>query len=117
MARPGVRPPADAAAVAALYTTSPGVTVVQTPKTVVVGGLPAIQVDVWARQGLSIGTRTDVAGSDFGLAPAHETRLIIIPINGQTVVITEQIGPNNTTNDFQAAMNSLQPLIDSIKWQ
>jgi hypothetical protein len=112
-----IDPPADTAAVAAVYAATPGVTVLQAAKPVTVGGLVGTQLDVWAHQGLSLGTRTDVAGSDFGIATEHETRLIILLVNGQTLVITEEIAADNTTHDFQAALTSLQPLIDSIQWQ
>jgi hypothetical protein len=110
-----IAPPVKPADVAALLATSPKLSVLAAPKAVKVGGLDASQLDVRAQAGFSLGVRPDVAG-DFGLATKHDTRLIVVVVDGHTVVITEQIGPGNTVGDFQAAINSLELMLNSISW-
>jgi len=110
-----VDPPAKPADIAALIAGSPKLTVLAAPKAVTIGGLDASQLDVRAHEGFSLGSRPDVVG-DVGLATAHDTRLIFVVVDGQTVVITEQIGPANTTGVFQAAINGLELLLNSIAW-
>ena len=64
---------------------------------------------------------TGLAGPDdaswFGLAANHETRAIALAVGDQTVLITEQMGPENTIRDFEAAVNGLHPLVNSIVWR
>jgi hypothetical protein len=110
-----VDPPAKPADIAALIATSPKLTVLAPPKAVTVGGLDASQLDVRAHEGFSLGSRPDVVG-DVGLATMHDTRLIFVVVDGHTVVFAEQIGPANTTGVFEAAMNGLGPLLNSISW-
>jgi len=110
-----IAPPAKPAEIAALIAASPNLTVLAAPKAVTVGGLDASQLDVRAHEGFSLGTRPDAAG-DVGLATEHDTRLIVVVVDGHTVVITEQIGPGNTVGDFQAAINSLERMLNSISW-
>jgi hypothetical protein len=109
-----VAPPAKPADIAALIAASPKLTVLAAPKAVTVGGLDASQLDVRAQEGFSLGTRPDAG--DTGLATEHDTRLIVVVVDGHTVVITEQIGAGNTVGDFQAAINSLELMLNSISW-
>jgi len=109
-------PPAKSTDTAALIAASPKITVLAAPKSVTIGGLDATQIDVQAHEGFSLGTRPDVADA-IGLATQHETRVIIVVVNGQTVAITEEIAADNTIHDFQAALLGLKPTLDSIKWE
>jgi hypothetical protein len=108
-------PPAKPADIAALIAASPKLTVLAAPKAVTIGGLDASQLDVRAQAGFSMGTRPDVAG-DVGLATEHDTRLIVVVVDGHTVVITEQIGAGNAIHIFERAINSLDPMLNSISW-
>jgi len=109
-----IDPPSD---LASLIASQPGVVVLQGPEAVTVGGIAATQIDIWAHQTLLLGPMPGVAGSDVGFATAHETRVIVVVVDGHTILITEQIGAQNTIRDFQAAVDSLKPLLDSVRWQ
>ena len=86
----------------------PGITVVTPPKAITVGGLPAEQLDVWSTHGTEGG---------LGIGPDHENRLIAVKVHGQQVLIHEAVGPDNApTSHFDAAVQTLQPLLDSLTW-
>jgi hypothetical protein len=103
-----IDPPVDFGAwVSAL----PGLTVLEAPTSLTVGGLPATQLTVRPTRAGDSGVEL---GPTFGIA-GHETRLIGVKVGGQQVVITEQIGEQGV--DFGAAVRNLQPIIDSIEWR
>jgi len=113
-----VDPPAD---LGAWLSALPGLTVEESAKSVTVGDITATQLDVMTGEDpVSFGP-TGLTSSDapqsFGLPPNRKARLIVMSVGGQTVLITEQIGAENTVGDFQAAVESLQPLLDSITWR
>ena len=112
-----IDPPAD---FAGWISTLPGIEVLEAPKAVTVGGIDATQLDVMSPVDARFGPHGS-AGADepawFGLAGNHETRAIALEVDGHTVLITEQMGPENTIRDFEAAMSGLQPLVDSIVWR
>jgi len=85
-----------------------------------VGGIDAMQLDVVSPIGAGFGP-AGLAGPDdpswFGLAANHETRAVVLEVDGHTVLITEQMGAENTVRDFDTAMSGLQPLVDSIIWR
>lgn len=111
-----VDPPVD---LAGWISTLPGVDVLEPPKAVVVGGIASEQLDVMSDADTPFGP-TGLTGPDdpqwFGLAANHRTRVILLRIDGHVVMITEQIGVENTVRDFEAAVDGLQPLVDSIVW-
>jgi hypothetical protein len=110
-------PPAD---FAGWISTRPGIEVLEPRKSVTVGGIDATQIDLVSPVDTGFGP-TGLAGPDepawFGLAANHETRAIVLQVDGQAVLITEQIGVENTIHDFEAAVRGLQPLLDSIVFE
>jgi hypothetical protein len=112
-----VDPPAD---FAGWIATLPEIDVQEQPKAVAVGGIAATQLDVVSPVDAGFGPAGLAGPNDpawFGLAANHETRLIVLEVEGQTVLITEQIGVENTIHDFDAAVTGLQPLVDSMVWR
>ena len=116
LATGGLTDPPASVDLAAAIARSPGVAVLQPAKAITLGGLAATQLDVWAHEPLSLGPVPDVDGSDVGFPTEHEIRLIFLEVDGHAVLISEQVGEKNTVHDFQAVLESLQPLIDSITW-
>lgn len=118
IAAPGklAQPPDD---MAAWITALPGVTTVEPAAPVVVGGITGTAISVKATMDTEFAP-TGMTGADdpqwFGLAANHATRLIFLRVNDQTVMITEQVGVDNVTGDFDAAVRGLQPVLDSIRW-
>lgn len=98
----------------------PGITVVDRGGAVTVGGLPASQMDLLSGADPVPFGPTGLTGADepqwFGLPPNTETRLIALKVDGKTILITEQLGIENTVGDFDTAVSGLQPLLDSIVW-
>lgn len=98
--------------------TLPGFTVVKSLD-VTVGGVAAKQLDV--RTGSdTTGEFGPIPGIDephAGIGPDALARLIVLRVEGHQVLITVGVDPDNTVHDFDAAVASLQPLIDSIEWR
>lgn len=100
-----IDPPQDFAAwIAGL----PGMKVYVPASSVTVGGVPAIQFDAQAATGS--------LGGQF-VWTDHKSRVTVLSVDGHQVVIQEAIGSENTMRLFQPAIDSLQPIVDSIAWQ
>jgi hypothetical protein len=100
-----IDPPAD---FAAWISAISGLTVLEPAKSVTVGGVTATQIDV-APSGTVDGLPF---GPTFGIA-GHATRVIGLMVAGHLVIFTGQDG----SGDFNAAVISLQPIVDSIVWR
>lgn len=102
-AHPGslIDPPAD---LAAWIASRPGVTVVNSPTPVTVGGLAGTQFD------LDIGSK-DVSIGPMGFAANERLRYIVVKVQGHQILITL-----TTQDPFLTSMAELQPLVDSITW-
>ena len=101
-ARPGkfVDPPAD---FAAWITRFKGVSIVEPARDTLVGGVQAVRLDIDAGH----------ESATFGPSDSR-VRLTALRVGGREVVIQETLGPENTTGDFDAAVDGLQAVIDSI---
>jgi hypothetical protein len=111
-----VDPPND---LARWITSYPGLAVVDGPKQVTVGRLPATQVDVEASKETPFGP-TGLTGADdpqwFGAGAGETVRFILLNVGSHAVLIKAGTGFENVTGDFQAAVDGVQPVIDSIVW-
>jgi hypothetical protein len=101
-----IDPPKD---LAALILTLPGVTAIVPPKNVKVGGLDATQLD------LKVGAKGAVLGPTFGFGPHLQSRNTVVRVGSDVVMI--QIDVVDGTTGVAAAIDALQPLVDSIIWQ
>jgi hypothetical protein len=103
-----MKPPAD---LAGWVTGHPGVRVVDSPTSVTVGGRVATQLDVQVEADMPLGP-SGMTGADdpgwFGLSDGHETRVILLRVDGDPIWISEQTGHENTVGDFDAVVTSLQ---------
>jgi hypothetical protein len=106
-----IDPPKD---LAAWIRALPGTAVLQSPKAVVIGGLPGTQFDVRTPGNLQFRLIPGGYGQ-AGIGPSG-LRVILLTVHGHLVLISEWLGADNTVRDGQAALDSLQPLVDSIKW-
>jgi hypothetical protein len=107
-----IDPPED---LAAWITTLPGTAELDGPKAVSVGGLAASQFDVRTPGDISFGL---IPGNTIGAAMGPTIlRVIVLRVDGHLVLILEGLGPHNTAGNGQAALDSLQPLVDSISWK
>jgi hypothetical protein len=110
-AHPGnlIDPPAD---LATWIATRPGVTVVNPPKAVTVGGLAGTQVDVkGGSKDVTFGPIAGVTDFGMGLGAGSTSRYFVVMVQGHQVLIT--LG---SQDPFLASMAELQPLVDSIVW-
>jgi hypothetical protein len=106
-----IEPPDD---LASLITALPGFTVVEAPAPTTVGGLAATAFTVQSGDdGVQIGTNDSLGA---GLAPNAEVRYIALKVDGRAVLISMGIDNDNITHDFGAAVDVLQPVVDSIQW-
>jgi hypothetical protein len=118
-ASPGttIDPPAD---LGAWLVGFKGLDVLVAPAPTTVGGVSAIQLDAQSSADLPIGP-TGLTGADdpqwFGFAAGHRNRVILLRVDGHAILITEQIGVDNTVGDFDAIVRGLAPLVQSIVWQ
>ena len=99
--RPGhasrrIDPPADLAAWVASF---PTLVVLVAPAAVTVGGVSGTQLDAQSPDDLPLGP-TGLTGADdpqwFGLAAGHRDRIILLRVDGYAILITDQIGVDNT---------------------
>lgn len=107
-----IDPPVD---LAAWLVSLPGTAVLAPPKTVSIGGRPAIQFDVKTPGDLQFGPMPDGGGGQAGIGP-NGLRIVLVTVDGHLVLISEWIGADNTVLDRQAALDSVQPLVNSIRW-
>ena len=101
-----IDPPQD---LAALILTLPGVTATSPPRSVKVGGLDATQLD------LKIGAKEAVLGPKFGFGPHLQSRNTVVRVGSD--VVTIQIDVIDNATGVAAAVEALQPLVDSIAWR
>jgi hypothetical protein len=101
-----IDPPKD---LAALILSLPGVTAILPPKNVKVGGLDATQLD------LKIGAKEAVLGPTFGFGPYLQSRTTVVRVGNDVVMI--QIDVIDNAAGVAAAIDALQPLVDSTVWQ
>jgi hypothetical protein len=120
-ASPGkqIDPPAD---LAAWLEALPGTAVLDPPKPVMIGGVAATRFDIRTPGDILFGPlpggpndNADPAGPQALIGPSA-LRITVMRVRGSAVLITEWLGPENTGRDGAAALESLQPLIDSITW-
>jgi len=107
-----IDPPVD---LAAWLVALPGTAVLAPPKTVSIGGRPAIQFDVKTPGDLQLGPMPGGGDGQAGIGP-NGLRIVLVTVDGLLVLISEWIGADNTVLDRQAALDSVQPLVNSIKW-
>lgn len=99
---------------ASLITALPGFTVVEAPAPTTVGGLAAMAFTVQSGdEVVEIGTNDSLGA---GLAPNAEARYIALKVDGAAVLISMGIDNDNIARDFDAAVEVLQPVVDSIRW-
>ena len=94
--------PADFAAWIAAHD---AVSIVAPAHAVLVGGVAGVQLDI----------QNGDQDVPFGPSTA-KVRLTALQIDGRQVVIQGTLGPENTVGDFNAAVDGLQKVIDSITW-
>jgi hypothetical protein len=120
-ASPGkqIDPPAD---LAAWLKALPGTAVLGPATPVMIGGVAATRFDIRTPGDMLLGPlpggpndNNDPAGPRASIGPSA-LRITVIRIGGSAVLITEWLGPENTVRDGPAALESLQPLIESITW-
>jgi len=107
-----IDPPSD---LAAWLEALPGTAVLDPPKAVEIGGLPATEFDVKTPGEMQFGPMADPADGQAGIGPSA-VRISLVIVAGHLVIISEWLGPENTARNAQAALDSLQPLVDSIVW-
>jgi len=110
-ARPGslIDPPAD---LAAWIASRPGMTVINPPKPVTVGGLAGTQVDVKAgTKNVAFGPIPGVTDPGLGFPANATARCIVVKVSGHQILIAML-----SEDPFLASMAELQPLVDSIVW-
>lgn len=101
-----IDPPKDLAAWIANH---PGLTVAGPPKAVKVGGLEAQQLDV------------TIGDNDLSVAPAagwpqsEKVRIVVVTVDGHEILISF-LAQEAGVAHFDAAVQALQPLVDSIVW-
>ena len=113
-ASPGslIDPPAD---LGSMIAGLPGFTVVEAPVAATVGGLAGVQVTVQtADQAVQVGTNPDV---NTEVGPNSKVAYVVVEVDGQWVLISMGVDPDNITGDFDAAVDALRPMIDTIEWQ
>ena len=114
-----IDPPAD---LAAWLEALPGTAVLGPAKPVKIGGVAATQFDIRTPGEILLGPlpggpndNADPNGPQASIGPSA-LRITVMRIGGSAVLINEWLGPENTVRDGAAALESLQPLIDSITW-
>jgi hypothetical protein len=110
-AHPGalIDPPAD---LATWIASRPGVTVVNPPKAVTVGGLAGTQFDLQiGAKDVPIGPIPGITDFGLGLGANGTSRYIAVKVQGHQILIV--LG---TEDPFLPSMPELQPLVDSIVW-
>jgi hypothetical protein len=85
------------------------------PEAVMVGGVPATRFDVQTAGELQFGMISGTQDGEAGIGPSG-LRVIVLRVDDVAVLITEWLGPSNSVRDGQGALDSLQPLVDSIHW-
>jgi len=109
-----IEPPADFAAWLAGHD---GVSILGNAHDLLVGGIPAIQVDVETDdQGLTGGPADVPEFPTLGLGPNVRARLTALRAGGRQVWIVGMLGNENKVGDYEAAVDGLQGIIDSITW-
>jgi hypothetical protein len=108
-----IDPPKD---LAGWIANRPGLKVVAPPTSVRVGRIPGMQLDVLAGP-KNVGFGPPLAG----IGANHRSRLIVVRVDGQYVLIgfgPDEIDSPRTYSaaEFAAAVSALQPLVDSITW-
>ena len=109
-----IAPPKD---LAAWIEKLPGISFLAPPKTVKVGGLDAVQLDVrGGAKEVLIGPIPGVAEfKGFGIGPRGSSRLIVVRVQGHDVLIFVDSADDGA--QFMPATETLQPLVDSIVWR
>lgn len=102
-----IDPPADLAAWLGAF---PGLNVLSAPTPTIVGGVSGTQLDAQTAKDLGV-------GPTWGFAGGHRNRVLLLRVDNHVILINEQIGPDNTVGDFDAVVQGLEPLLQSIVWQ
>ncbi len=90
----------------------PGITVVNPPKAIKVGGLDATQIDVQSgNKDLTFGPIPGVNDPGFGMGANTTQRYIVVHVGGRQVVISPA-----GQDPFLQSVAEMQPLVDSIVW-
>jgi hypothetical protein len=101
-----VDPPDD---LAAWITEQPGITSVADPVPVVVGGAQGVRLDIRAKQSVSF-------GPSWGMCAGCRQWITVLRVQGAWIFVVEQLGPDNTADNFDEAVQGLQAVVDSIVW-
>jgi hypothetical protein len=101
---------------ASTYHSVPGFAVFQPAKSVIIGGLPALQFDLKTPGNIQFGPMPDDPASQAGIGP-NAMRVTFVTVHGHLVLISEWLASKNTVHDGPAALESLRSLVESISWQ
>jgi TolB protein len=92
-------------------------TIVDGPADVQVGNLPGVQIDVDTGTGtLDFGATPFPDPPGLGVGPGAKVRVSAVEVGGRVVVVLSWLGPENNDHNFDAAVNGLQPILDSMIW-
>jgi hypothetical protein len=98
------------------YHSVPGFAEFEPAKSIVIGGLPALQFDLKTPGNIQFGPMADDPTSQAGIGP-NAVRVVFVTVHGHLVLITEWLAAGNTVLDRPAALESLRPLLESVTWQ
>ncbi|HEY8198356.1 MAG TPA: hypothetical protein VIF44_01190 [Candidatus Limnocylindrales bacterium] len=95
----------------------PGLTVIAPPKAVMIGGLDATQLDVRTGDaGVLFGPIPGVDDPPSGLGPLATGRLSVLRVDGHDIV-TWLGAQEQGSAHFDRVVDTLQPIIDALRWQ
>lgn len=100
-----IDPPKD---IAAWLMTLPELTAVAPIKSVKVGGIDALQLDIRTGKGVSFGP--------FGTPPNKQFRVVVLRVGGRLILLAMTNQVDDVEAPFDSSMDAGQPLVDSIVW-
>jgi hypothetical protein len=109
-----VEPPAD---LASWLVSRQGIKTLSGPTPVSIGGIAGTQLDLQADRVVPYGPNGLTDPPAFGVGPALPFRVIVLKVGGHWVMISEVFGPEASVYDFDAMVDGLQPVIESIRWE
>jgi hypothetical protein len=108
------QPPAD---LAQWISTRPGVTLVEGPAAVTIGGLPAKRIEFQTGDPpVEVGPIPGVEDPGAGFPPDDHRLAYVVNVRGQWVLISVGFDANNVVHNYEETVAALQPIIDSIDW-
>jgi hypothetical protein len=95
----------------------PGVTVMRKSHSVVIGDMPASELDIMSgHANVTFGSTGLADPSSLGIGQQTPVRVDAVSVGGRQMVILRMLGPESAFRDFDAAADGLQAVIDSITW-